>query len=246
LFASCARAFRTGQVSGATTDKRERGATTRIAHRASILSVQPARPIGSIMSESQTLPGLERPSTDSLRNVFFALRPNESIIDSIVAAGDAIEDVHRTIGRRLKRHRLHLTLLYLDRFPTIPETYLRHAIEAGDEIAAGPFDLVLDSAGSFHDHDTPWWLGCSIVPPAMIELHRRLYTGMHIRGEKARGGTSLTPHVTISRANKQALPAMPIASIRWRVDEICLIDSVMSKHEFDIVKTWQLCEPSNG
>jgi 2'-5' RNA ligase len=163
-----------------------------------------------------------------------------------VAAGDVIEDAHRAIGRRLKPHRLHLTLLYLDTFATIPESYLRHAIEAGDEIAAGPFDLVLDVAGSFRNHDLPWWLGCSDVPSALTELHRQLYTAMRLRGEKARGGASLTPHVTIARANKQSLPATRIAPIHWRVTEVCLIDSVMNRRGFDIVKTWKLGERLHG
>jgi 2'-5' RNA ligase len=199
------------------------------------------------MSESHALPGLEPPSTDSLRNVFFALRPNESIVDSIVAAADALTDVHGSKGgRKLKRHRLHLTLLYLDTFPAIPETYLQHAIETGDEIAMAPFDLSLDMAGSFRNNDLPWWLGCSNVPAALTELHRQLYTGMRLRGEKARGGASLTPHVTISRTNREVLPRMPIAPIHWRIDEVCLIDSVMGKREFDIVKTWKLRERPNG
>ena len=199
------------------------------------------------MSESYTLPGLELPSTDSLRNVFFALRPDESVADSIIAAADALADMHgSTSGRRLKRHRLHLTLLYLDTFPTIPETYLRHAIEAGDEIAASPFDVSLDMAGSFRNNTIPWWIGCSNVPAPLMTLHRQLYTGMRMRGEKARGGSSLTPHVTISHTNREVLPRTPIAPIHWRIDEVCLIDSVMGKREFDILKTWKLRERVNG
>jgi len=193
------------------------------------------------MSESHALPGLDPPSIGSLRNLFFALRPDESITDSILAAGDALAEVHGAkSGRRLKRHRLHMTLLYLDTFPTIPETYLRHALEAGDEISARPFDLSLDMAGSFRNADLPWWLGCSTVPSALTELHQHLYTNMRLRGEKVRGGTSLTPHVTISRTNREMLPRTPIAPVHWRIDEVCLIDSVMGKREFDVLKTWKL------
>ena len=193
------------------------------------------------MSDSYALPGLEPPSTDSLRNVFFALRPSDSILDSIIAVGDALSEVHGAkSGRRLKRHRLHMTLLYLDTFPTIPETYLQHAIETGDEIATRPFDISLDTAGSFRSGDLPWWLGCSNVPAPLTQLHQQLYTGMRLRGEKARGGASLTPHVTISRTNREMLPRTPIAPIHWRVDEVCLIDSVMGKREFDILKKWKL------
>jgi 2'-5' RNA ligase len=119
-------------------------------------------------------------------------------------------------------------------------------MEAGDEIAASPFDLVLDIAGSFRNHDAPWWLGCSDVPAALTGLHRQLYTAMRLRGKKARGGASLTPHVTIARANQQALPTTPIAPIQWRIEEVCLIDSLMGKREFDIVKTWKLQEHSSG
>lgn len=193
------------------------------------------------MSESHALPGLESPSIDSLRNVFFALRPGEPVMDSIIAAGDALAEVHGAMsGRRLKRHRLHMTLLYLDALPTIPETYLRHAIEAGDEIAAMSFDMSLDMAGSFRDTTIPWWIGCSNVPPPLLSMHRELYTGMRMRGEKVRGGSSLTPHVTISHSNREVLPRTPIAPIHWRVDEMCLIDSVMGKRDFDILKTWKL------
>ncbi len=181
-----------------------------------------------------------------MRNIFFALRPHGSVLDSILAAGDAIADVHRSIGRRLKRHRLHMTLLYLDAFPTIPETYLQHAIEAGDRIASTPFDLSFDVAGSFRNHDLPWWIGCSQTPRALVELHRRLYTDMRLRGEEPRGGTSLKPHVTIARSNREAFGDTPIAPIRWHVDEVCLIDSVPGKRDFDIVKTWHLRERSHG
>ena len=193
------------------------------------------------MSEPFAHPRVESPATNSLRNVFFALRPDDAVADSIMAAGNALSDVNvASVGRRLKRHRLHMTALFLDKFPVIPETHLQHAIDVGEHIATSPFDMTIDIAGSFRTGDRPWWLGCSNVPPPLVALHRQLYTGMQSRGETPRGGASLTPHVTISRTNREMLPTTPIAPIQWRVEEICLIESVVGKREFDVLKIWKL------
>ena len=145
------------------------------------------------------------------------VRMNRRSIRSSPPAMRWLPNTVTTFGRRLKRSRLHLTLLYLDKFSDIPETYLQHAIETGDAIAASPFDLTLDMAGSFRSNDLPWWLSCSNIPIALTAVHRDLYASMRSRGETVRGGASFTPHVTISRSNREPLPDTPITSIHWRV-----------------------------
>ena len=185
-------------------------------------------------------------SERATRNIFFALRPNGSVLDAIAAAADAIAASHRSIGRRLKRHRLHMTVLHLDTLTTIPDTYLRHAIDAGDRIAVGPFELSLDIAGSFRTRDLPWWIGCSQTPHALGDLHRQLHADTRSCVEKSRDDAPFTPHVTIARSNREVLANTPIAPIRWNVEEVCLIDSVMGKPHFDVLRTWQLSGRVNG
>ncbi len=188
----------------------------------------------------------ERPGQIPQRNVFFALLPDESAIDSIVAAVDNIATANRSMGRRLRRQRLHMTLLYLDALAMIPAPFLRHAIDAGDHITAAPFDMVLDTAGSFPNNDVAWWLGCSTPPTALSALHETLYRAMRLRGERPRRGKSFAPHVTISRSNGEELAKASINPICWRVDTVYLIDSLVAKKEFDIVKKWKLIGSSDG
>jgi RNA 2',3'-cyclic 3'-phosphodiesterase len=195
----------------------------------------------------QGVPGFDAPDDDAVRNVFFALKPGGTVADSIVAAAHAITSIHSdSAGRALKRHRLHMTMLYIGSYISVPEQTIEHALKVGDDLVASAFDLPLDIAGSFRNHDLTWWLGCSQAPVALGALHRQLYTGLGLSREKPSGGQMFTPHVSIVSNNRQVLPTAPIAPIHWHVDELCLIDSVMGESNFRILKTWKLGERADG
>ncbi len=60
------------------------------------------------------------------------------------------------------------------------------------------------------------------------------------RGKRA-PEPSFVPHVTLFRGNAITLPPVPVDPIRWRVKELCLIDSrIGARSEYDLIERWTL------
>jgi RNA 2',3'-cyclic 3'-phosphodiesterase len=186
--------------------------------------------------------GIEPPTDGKVRHLFFALVPDESVIAQIEIAIAKIAKSNAAFGHKIKPHRQHMTLLYIDTFEIFPENAVHNAKAAADLVKFEAFDLTLDKAGSFPSGDLPWWLGCENAPANLAALHKKLVDGLHFARQKFRGGKAFVPHLSISRKNSDFLPPVSIAPIHWRVHEFCLIESVLNEPDYNVLLKWKLAD----
>jgi RNA 2',3'-cyclic 3'-phosphodiesterase len=186
--------------------------------------------------------GIEPPTDGKVRHLFFALVPDESVIAQIEIAIAKIAKSNAAFGHKIKPHRQHMTLLYIDTFEIFPENAVRNAKAAADLVDFEAFDLTLDKVGSFPSGDVPWWLGCENAPANLAALHRKLVDGLHFARQKFRGGKAFVPHVSISRKNSDFLQPVSIAPIHWRVHEFCSIESVLNEPDYNVLMKWKLAD----
>jgi 2'-5' RNA ligase len=156
--------------------------------------------------------------------LFFALWPGESVRDRIDETAAAVARDHAPGGRRLRRDRLHLTLQFLGDFSPLPEAVTSAVVDAAARVVCDPFTLTLDHAGSFRGSRV-WWLGSGECPAALQALHAALGVELAAAGVAVKAHPTFTPHVTIMRNVRTALPMTPVDAIDWPVDEFVLIDS---------------------
>jgi len=141
--------------------------------------------------------------------------------------------------RRVKAENLHLTLAFLGQ---TPDDRL-DAVIAGAGEAAAPvsgFTLAFDRAGRFPERGRlrVVWLGIAEGAPSVLELGAGVYAGLRSRGLSF-DDRPLAPHLTLARIAEDAsaaetktvgaaLDELPVPSLRFEVQEIVVVQSVLS------------------
>jgi RNA 2',3'-cyclic 3'-phosphodiesterase len=102
----------------------------------------------------------------------------------------------------------------------------------------GPFDLALDRLGVFANGGV-LWLGTSTVPPALIELERKLWHDLEEHGF-IREERVYQPHVTLARRARPVEAELP--ALAWRVTELALVESLPDGRNvhYEVLETWPL------
>jgi 2'-5' RNA ligase len=174
-----------------------------------------------------------------VHNVFFGLMPDDSTRGRMVETVDALRAAHGPQGRWLKPARYHMTLHFLGTFSELPEGRIAAAIRAAEGLRAPAFDLVLDRAGSFSGGIG--WLGCARTEPPLQQLWDELRQALARERVSTKGHARFTPHVTVVRDSRDAMPDVPIEPILWPVREVMLIDSELgARNEYRPLGRWQL------
>lgn len=151
--------------------------------------------------------------------VFFALPIDAAVdahLDSLVPRIVAESD-----GRAVPAGNLHATLAFIG---AVTRDELEQLIEIGSATAGAPFDLALDTVGSFKGARVAW-LAPSRLPPALMVLHEALTTRLRAGSFRVED-RPFHPHVTLARHCRRAIAARTIAPIAWRVRRMVLYESV--------------------
>jgi len=166
------------------------------------------------------------------RRMFFALWPDaETRVRLARATKDA---VRRSGGRPIAKDRFHVTVAFLG-----------NLTPAGFEIASavppipvGAFTLVLDTIGAFASSRT-LWLGSRSVPPALVELERRLWEALAAKGF-IREERIYRPHVTLAR--RARVVDEEIVRVEWPVAELALVESLPDGRNvhYEPLRSWPL------
>jgi RNA 2',3'-cyclic 3'-phosphodiesterase len=163
----------------------------------------------------------ERPET---ARVFFALWPPPEVARQLSTAADSFAQCAG--GRPTREATVHLTLAFIGDVPLERLAGLEHAAR---NVRAECFDLTLDRFGLWQ-HNRIFWAGCSIVPPALVELASALSTALQAAGfEVADAHRNFTPHVTLVRKVKAlAAPLPPDQALPWPCTKFVLVRSDLS------------------
>jgi 2'-5' RNA ligase len=168
--------------------------------------------------------GRERNERPETARVFFALWPPPEVARQLSAVADSFAQCAG--GRATREATVHLTLAFIG---DVPLERLPDLERAARNVRAEAFDLTLDQFGLWH-HNRIFWAGCSIVPPALVELASALSAALQAAGfEVADARRHFTPHVTLVRKVKAlAAPLPPGRTLPWPCTKFVLVRSHLS------------------
>ena len=167
--------------------------------------------------------------------LFFALWPDDAVRAQLATVAASI--AARTRGRGVPAAKLHLTLSFLGE---IAEERLDTAIDAANSARGAPFELVLDSTGSFRAARVAW-AGLSTMPPALVRLQASLDQELRSR-EFVLDQRPFAAHATLARKIVTALPREPMAPIGWNVRDFVLVRSETGRGNYTVLQRWNLRE----
>lgn len=118
-----------------------------------------------------------------------------------------------------------MTLRFLGEDSRLNGALVERAMLAGESVRMAAFDLVFDSASSFHGARPPWVLRCREPAEPLHRLWRSLDMAMVGGGVDSDAGLDFVPHVTVLRHADRPLPVCAIDPIAWHVRDFALMHS---------------------
>lgn len=161
--------------------------------------------------------------------LFFALLPDEAARASMSRAAAWLQSSHQPIGRWIAPAEFHVTLRFLGEDSRLNEALVERAMSAADAVRMDAFDLVFDSASSFHGARPPWVLRCREPSEPLHRLWHLLDRALAAQGVRSDSGLDFVPHVTVLRHADKPLPACAIDPIAWSVRDFALMHSQPGK-----------------
>ena len=155
--------------------------------------------------------------------VFFAVWPDPAAGEAIAALARDVAKTARGHAPRPENH--HLTLAFVGAVAPARVAALER-IGAEAALAAAPFELALDSLGSFH-HAGIAWLGAAVVPDALRRLSNVLRDGLTEEGFRVER-RPFRVHVTLAR-RCGTVTAATISPITFRVERMTLNRSQLQR-----------------
>jgi 2'-5' RNA ligase len=139
-------------------------------------------------------------------------------------------------ARRVRNDRLHVTMGITEDFPDEPTELARTMLDISDDIAAQPFDILVDrltaNEGSVALRPSRRIGGLYALQDQIMDVTRR--AGVTLRRQ-----WHFNPHVTL--LYRHGVPfSRDIEGFRWRVDELVLIHSLIGLTEHRVLGRWQL------
>lgn len=169
------------------------------------------------------------------RRLFFALWPSDEFRSDVEAATHSIAQASR--GRLIPPRNFHVTLLFLgDVSPVDFEAVQR----AGAQLAGSPgFELVFDGIETLGR--SVLCLTTSAPPAAAIALAEQLRGSLppYMQRPDARG---FHPHITLARDLPRGQRRQPIQSLRMKVNDFVLVESVRDAggSHYSVLTRWPL------
>ena len=167
--------------------------------------------------------------------LFFALWPDTAPRQRLAEAASTIPVT--AVTRRVPDANLHMTLhfignVYFDEMACM-QRQARH-------VDAGTFSLEIDCQGYFGKPQAGW-LGCRVIPGALVELHRQLGTRLQECGYHPET-RPYHPHVTVARKLGSIGTRASFESIVWPVREFALVEvqPVENGVQYRVVETYPL------
>lgn len=165
--------------------------------------------------------------------VFFALWPSDRVRDQINSAIQS--SVKLPAARLVPRHNWHITLDFIG---NVSDETLSCLSSHAANISLQPFEITLDRF-DYWPKPRVAWLGCQSVPDALLELVHNINTAA-AGCECHTDDKVFTPHMTLLRNAKKALPQPDGFSVSWLIDHFVLVESELSQQGscYRMIKRW--------
>lgn len=123
----------------------------------------------------------------------------------------------------MRRDTLHQTLAFVG---DVPRERIPELVVVGRAQGFAGFDFELDLIRRW-PRNRIVWAGSSAPPPAMVELATSL-AGQLIDAGFCLEARDFVPHVTLVRNSEREPASSGMHSLRWRVDDFVLVESIRS------------------
>ena len=195
------------------------------------------------------LPGVA-PAAGVNHHVFFAVLADADAGQKADRLCDEEMALRHLAGSKVRRERLHVTLVSLGWDAEFPECKALLARRAAAQVDAPAFPLRLDRCLSFQRRNArrPLVLcGHGVWVAGFMDLHRSLYGALDSAfsdGEGApRAAPSVTPHMTLMYS-PSVVEEHPVESVGWTVREFQLIYNLRgSPAPYRVLGRWTLQDP---
>ena len=195
------------------------------------------------------LPGVA-PAAGVNHHVFFAVLADADAGQKADRLCDEEMALRHLAGSKVRRERLHVTLVSLGWDAEFPECKALLARRAAAQVDAPAFPLRLDRCLSFQRRNArrPLVLcGHGVWVAGFMELHRSLYGALDSAfsdGEGApRAAPSVTPHTTLMYS-PSVVEEHPVESVGWTVREFQLLYNLRgSPGPYRVLERWTLQDP---
>ena len=195
------------------------------------------------------LPGVA-PEAGVNHHVFFAVLADADAGQKADRLCDEEMALRHLAGSKVRRERLHVTLVSLGWDAEFPECKALLARRAAAQVDAPAFPLRLDRCLSFQRRNArrPLVLcGHGVWVAGFMELHRSLYGALDSAfsdGEGApRAAPSVTPHMTLMYS-PSVVEEHPVESVGWTVREFQLLYNLRgSPGPYRVLERWTLQDP---
>lgn len=191
---------------------------------------------GSQLTLFPELPEAARRRKPKLARTFFALWPDDTVRAALARAADLIPPGDAARVQRVRSDKYHITLAFLG---MLEPRQIEAAGQAGDQVQAPAFRLVLDHVGHFAGPNVAW-IGPAALPPALAQLKAGLDRELLRFGLPVAGGP-FVPHLSCLRGVREAPDAHPV-HIEWDVREFVLVKSVATDNgsAYKLLRRWPL------
>ncbi len=190
------------------------------------------------MPEQLSLLGDAPKPTDRL---LFAIVPDVETAARIENVAHRLRLERGLSGAPLLMERFHVTLHHIGDYHGLPNGHVEAASRAAAMLAASPFEVTFDRAGSFDSRTSnhPFVLSSGEGAASLNTFRNGLADAM-ARAKVGRKMTAqFTPHVTLLYDRKCVEP-LPIAPIRWTVREFVLLHSLLGQTRHIQLGRWSL------
>jgi 2'-5' RNA ligase len=156
---------------------------------------------------------------ESSARMFFALAMDHALDGALDSQATAL--VAATGGRAVPPANRHATLAFIG---TVPRDDIARLAAVGTTLPRAPFDLALDTIGTFKGARVAW-IGPSQTPPALVALHGTLAAKLVEQGLPI-DERPYHAHVTLARHCLRTLAQRKVPPIAWPVREVILYESI--------------------
>ena len=188
-----------------------------------------------------SLPGLSTGPRHTDR-LFFGIFPDPAAAVPLIAQlGQKLRVEHGLTSPLLAPGRFHITLFHLGDYFGLPASLVRSASEAGATLAASPFEVEFDRAGSFSGKpgELPFVLRGSRGVEQLKAFQQTLGLALKKAGLGYHAKEQFNPHVTLLRDPKR-IPEETVDPVRWTVREFVLVHSLLGRTQYILLGRWPL------
>ena len=169
-------------------------------------------------------------------NLFAAARPDAASAAAAQTIAREFREHYRIERQPLPLWRLHVSLINLGHYPVLPDSLIYHAREALDGLRFEPFEIEFDLVQSLANGSSqPAVLCASKRNATLVAVLHRLAERLDGLGIAFQFDPDFLAHMTLVYHNKPVTPERLAVPIRWTVDRIWLIHSLLSQGRYEFL-----------